>query len=131
MAAYRRVYDSPHLTGSAPEPYARQSSMDCLFIGLTNAGERQHSSTETGVVVVSHLVQAVSRSSMRGGGRGVVRAASAAAAAPRGRCRGGHGRRRVLTTLLYAVLIDKLRDSANSTSVQVQPTGRLRRTPLK
>jgi len=39
MAAYRRVYDSRHLQadyqepGSAPEPYARQSSMGylCLF----------------------------------------------------------------------------------------------------
>ena len=38
MAAYRRVYDSYHLQadcqepGSAPEPYARQSSMDCLYL---------------------------------------------------------------------------------------------------
>ena len=37
MAAYRRVYDSRHLQGdcqepgSAPEPYARQSSMGYLF----------------------------------------------------------------------------------------------------
>ena len=37
MAAYRRVYDSRHLQadcqepGSAPEPYARQSSMDYLY----------------------------------------------------------------------------------------------------
>jgi len=37
MAAYRRVYDSRHLEadcqepGSAPEPYARQSSMGCFF----------------------------------------------------------------------------------------------------
>jgi len=37
MAAYRRVYDSHHLQadcqepGSAPEPYARQSSMGYLF----------------------------------------------------------------------------------------------------
>ena len=36
MAAYRRVYDTPHLQadcqepGSAPEPYARQSSMGYL-----------------------------------------------------------------------------------------------------
>ena len=38
MAAYRRVYDSHHLQadcqepGSAPEPYARQSSMGYLYI---------------------------------------------------------------------------------------------------
>ena len=37
MAAYRRVYDSRHLQadcqepGSAPEPYARQSSMSYLY----------------------------------------------------------------------------------------------------
>jgi len=37
MAAYRRVYDSRHLQadcqepGSAPEPYARLSSMSYLF----------------------------------------------------------------------------------------------------
>jgi len=37
MAAYRRVYDSRHLQtdcqepGSAPEPYARQSSMGYLY----------------------------------------------------------------------------------------------------
>ena len=38
MAAYRRVYDSRHLQadcqepGSAPEPYARQSSMSYLYL---------------------------------------------------------------------------------------------------
>ena len=38
MAAYRRVYDSHHLQadcqgpGSAPEPYARQSSMGYLLV---------------------------------------------------------------------------------------------------
>ena len=38
MAAYRRVYDSPHLhadcqePGLAPEPCARQSSMDYLYL---------------------------------------------------------------------------------------------------
>jgi len=38
MAAHRRVYDSRHLQadcqapGSAPEPYARQSSMGCLYL---------------------------------------------------------------------------------------------------
>ena len=40
MAAYRRVYDSRHLhadcqePGSAPEPYARLSSMGYLYIFL-------------------------------------------------------------------------------------------------
>ena len=40
MAAYRRVYDSRHLQadcqepGSAPDPYARQSSMGYLFTPL-------------------------------------------------------------------------------------------------
>jgi len=40
MAAYRRVYDSRYLQadcqepGSAPEPYARQSSMGCLYLFL-------------------------------------------------------------------------------------------------
>jgi len=46
MAAYRRVYDSHHLQadcqapGSTPELYARQSSMDYLYLfrdRLTNA----------------------------------------------------------------------------------------------
>jgi len=46
MAAYRRVYDSRNLQadsqepGSAPEPYARQSSMGYLlpfFIGMLGA----------------------------------------------------------------------------------------------
>jgi len=38
MAAYRRVYDSHHLQtdcqelGSAPEPYAQQSSMGYLYL---------------------------------------------------------------------------------------------------
>jgi len=38
MAAYRRVYDSPHLQtdcqepGSAPEPYAQQSSVGYLHL---------------------------------------------------------------------------------------------------
>jgi len=38
MAAYRRVYDSRHLQadcqepGSAPEPYARKSSMGYLYL---------------------------------------------------------------------------------------------------
>ena len=40
MAAYRRVYDSRHVQadcqepGSAPEPYARQSSMGYLYLYL-------------------------------------------------------------------------------------------------
>jgi len=42
MAAYRRVYDSRHLQadckepGSAPEPYARQSSLGCLYLFYCN-----------------------------------------------------------------------------------------------
>ena len=41
MAAYRRVYDSRHLhadcqeLGSAPEPYARQSSMVMVMVNVT------------------------------------------------------------------------------------------------
>jgi len=41
MAAYRRVYDSRHLQadcqepGSAPEPYARQSSTGYLYLCIT------------------------------------------------------------------------------------------------
>jgi len=41
MAAYRRVYDPRHLQadcqepGSAPEPYARQSSMGYLYLFFT------------------------------------------------------------------------------------------------
>ena len=41
MAAYRRVYDSRHLQadcqepGSAPEPYARYSSMGYLYFFTT------------------------------------------------------------------------------------------------
>jgi len=40
MAAYRQVYESPHLQadcqelGSAPKPYARQSSMGYLYLFL-------------------------------------------------------------------------------------------------
>ena len=40
MAAYRRVYDSRHVQadyqepGSAPEPYARQSSMGYLLLSV-------------------------------------------------------------------------------------------------
>ena len=42
MAAYRRVYDSRHLQAVckepelAPEPYARQSSMGYLSLGIDN-----------------------------------------------------------------------------------------------
>jgi len=42
MAAYRWVYDSRHLQadcqapGSAPEPYARQSSMGYLFLPVSH-----------------------------------------------------------------------------------------------
>ena len=45
MAAYRRVYDSRHLQadcqepGSAPEPYARQSSMGYTFTFFGNEYE--------------------------------------------------------------------------------------------
>jgi len=56
MAAYRRVYDSRHLQadyqepGSAPEPYAWQSSMGCVFVmtslttlnGLTENARREN-----------------------------------------------------------------------------------------
>jgi len=43
MAAYSRVYDSRHLQadcqepGSAPEPYARQSSMGYLYLSVVTA----------------------------------------------------------------------------------------------
>jgi len=58
MAAYRRVYDSRHLQadyqepGSAPEPYARQSSIGCLYLfvymcGLTDTVERRCETTTT------------------------------------------------------------------------------------
>jgi len=45
MAAYRRVYDSRHLQadcrepGSAPEPYARQSSMSYLYLFTVQANQ--------------------------------------------------------------------------------------------
>jgi len=47
MAAYRRVYDSRHLQadcqepGSAPEPYARQSSTGYLFLFVSNCTKLQ------------------------------------------------------------------------------------------
>ena len=58
MAAYRRVYDSRHLQadcqepGSAPEPYARQSSIGRLYLfvymcGLTDTVERRCETTTT------------------------------------------------------------------------------------
>ena len=45
MATYRRVYDSHHLQAdcqepeSAPEPYARQSSMGYLFSSSSSSNE--------------------------------------------------------------------------------------------
>jgi len=45
MAAYRWIYDSRHLQadcqepGSAPEPFARQSSMGYLYFFVANTGE--------------------------------------------------------------------------------------------
>jgi len=47
MAAYRRVYDSRHLQadckkpGSAPKPYARQSSMGYLYLYFLQGRYRQ------------------------------------------------------------------------------------------
>jgi len=47
MAAYRRVYDSRHLhadcqePGSAPEPYARQSSMGYLYLLVRTQRKRE------------------------------------------------------------------------------------------
>ena len=47
MAAYRRVYDSRHLQadcqepGSAPEPYARQWSMDYLYLFTHSSANEQ------------------------------------------------------------------------------------------
>ena len=49
MAAYRRVYDSRHLQadcqdpGSAPKPYARQSSMGYLFYYHVRSNYASHS----------------------------------------------------------------------------------------
>jgi len=46
MAAYRRVHDSCHLQadcqepGSAPEPYARQSSMRYLYLNRVHTARR-------------------------------------------------------------------------------------------
>ena len=66
MAAYRRVYDSHHLQadcqelGSAPEPYARLSSMGCLFYTPVN-----FRSTGTGVLCQLSLDQRTRRSSQR------------------------------------------------------------------
>ena len=51
MAAYRRVYDSRHLQadcqepGSAPEPYARQSSMGYLYL-LHGCDQQTHRDTD-------------------------------------------------------------------------------------
>ena len=53
MAAYRWVYDSPHLQadcqalGSAPEPYARQSSMGNLFTFFSSSSRIHGSSIIT------------------------------------------------------------------------------------
>jgi len=51
MAAYRRVYDSRHLQadcqepGSAPEHYARQSSMGYLYLFYRGSHQRRASGT--------------------------------------------------------------------------------------
>jgi len=51
MAAYRRVYDLRHLQadyqepGSAPEPYARQSSMGYLYLFIRKHRERKCADT--------------------------------------------------------------------------------------
>jgi len=47
MAAYRRVYDSRHVLadcqepGSAPEPYAGQSSMSYLYLYIHREAEKK------------------------------------------------------------------------------------------
>ena len=68
MAVYRRVYDSHHLQvdyqepGSAPEPYARQSSIGYLYLftlgGLLHSVQQQES-TQWDAVLTSgvHLMQ--------------------------------------------------------------------------
>jgi len=54
MAAYRRVYDSRHLQadcqepGTAPEPYARQSSMGYLYFFHTQRNRSRHADAVAG-----------------------------------------------------------------------------------
>jgi len=57
MVAYRRVYDSRHLQadcqepGSAPEPYARQSSMCYPYLYFTSGCELLLKSNRTSYVL--------------------------------------------------------------------------------
>jgi len=66
MTAYSRVYDSRHLQadcqepGSAPEPYARQSSMGYLYllpIGRCQVISQQNRSLWPGAVMVRMLAR--------------------------------------------------------------------------
>ena len=70
MAAYRQVYDSRHVQadcqepGSAPEPYARQSTMGYLYLfmprGLYTAHELTcNKSTQLDVAFIGHARQCI------------------------------------------------------------------------
>jgi len=71
MAAYRRVYDARHLQadcqelGSAPEPYARQSSMGYLYlfnaVQVRDSGEADAVLDEGGCDSLSQRDQLVCR----------------------------------------------------------------------
>jgi len=58
MAAYRGVYDSRHLQadcqepGSAPEPYARQSSMGYLYLFTLSRRSAQRMCEQSIIIVI-------------------------------------------------------------------------------
>jgi len=64
MAAYRRVYDLRHLQadcqepGSAPEPYARQSSMGYLYLFLLKRRKTGFPERSSSLVSVASVLPA-------------------------------------------------------------------------
>jgi len=71
MAAYRRVYDSRHLHAdctepeSAPEPYARQSSMGCLYLFFNSPSLDYCSTSEFNPI--QWRIQTIVKGSVSGG----------------------------------------------------------------
>ena len=71
MAVYRRVYDSCHLQadcqepGSAPKPYARQSSMGQLYLFTSKCLGIVHTHTLHAAAIVEHQKRLTSAAHQR------------------------------------------------------------------